>query len=85
MQFKHCGVHQRELAQVLERGDKNGHPHPFPVIVVGCGTCHQWYFTDLAPSEEAMQRVELSEAEKHLVQECPDHAHQFTIGFTVAR
>jgi len=49
MQFKHCGVHQREFARLLECGERDG--PPFPAIVVGCRTCHQWYFTDLAPSE----------------------------------
>jgi hypothetical protein len=79
MQFRHCGVHQREFAQLLE-GEES---HLFPAIVVGCATCHQWYFSDVAPTHDAMRRPELSEAEKRLVQECPDHAHQFTIASTV--
>jgi len=32
-----------------------------------------------------MNRVELFEAERYLVQECPDHGHQFVIDATVLR
>jgi hypothetical protein len=82
MHFKHCGVHQGEFAELIE--GRATEAIPFPVIVVGCGTCHQWYFSDLAPAERFSREVELSQAEERLVQECPDHGHKFTIDSGVA-
>jgi hypothetical protein len=83
MRFKHCGVHQDEFAGLIE--GRATEALPFPVIVVSCGTCHQWFFSDLAPAERFSREFELSEAEERLVQECPDHAHRFTIHSTVSR
>ena len=83
MHFKHCGVHQYEFGELIE--GRATEAIPFPTVIVGCGTCHQWYFCDLAHTERFTRQVELSEAEKRLVRECPDHAHQFTIDLTIAQ
>jgi hypothetical protein len=85
MQFKHCGVHQREFNDLLNGVHVGGRTSQFP-IVVGCRSCHQWYFAEHAPAAMSPELVGvLSNAERILFEECPDHPHRFVVASLAER
>ena len=79
MRFEHCGVHHQEFHRLVHRSHGDAVRSRYPVII-GCRTCHQWYFADPAPGD-AGATVEgcCAEAERRLSEECPDHAHRFVV------
>ena len=82
MRFIHCGVHRKAFRAVI-RGEDVPEDAPEPVII-GCPSCGQWYFADLAPDVRPPDLEEkVWQGEERLLAECPDHAHRFEVsGFT---
>jgi len=75
VQLMQCGAYESEFEKLVCGGDEpNG---PLPLIMVGCGVCHEWFFAEVAFGSNHEQTS--TEAEERLAQECPNHALAFTI------
>jgi len=80
MQFMQCGVYESEFEKLICRNDESERHEALPLVMVGCGVCHEWFFADAASlAPESKDEGMLIQAERRLAQECPDHAHKFTI------
>lgn len=84
MQFKQCEAHESEFQKLMFGDDESNVDASMPPFMVGCGVCHQWFFSDLPPAGDSSDYAAmLSQVEDRLLRECPDHAHSFKIDSTV--
>ncbi len=79
MDFLHARIHHARLRELSATGEA---PADFAhdVVFVHCPTCGDAYFADLNPWDEPrLLDEEEWAAQTHLADECPDHAHRFTV------
>ena len=81
MDFLHAGIHHARLDEL-----RTGVASPFEfaraVVFVACPVCGDSYFADLSPDDEpALLDADEWAAQVKLVDECPDHAHRFSVGW----
>ena len=75
VQFKHSGIYHAEFEELLLR---NGGQALCP-LVIGCRMCRQWYFADRSAASDLSNVARmLSEGERILEGECPDHGKSVT-------